>query len=77
MPLNSSIHEVLMEVRKDPNYAPPQKITKEPLEQNKNKYCAYHDGIGHYTEACVSLRLMIEKFIRNGKLVRFLTENHA
>lgn len=49
-PLNASIHEVLMEVRKDPEYALPRKITREPPKQNKDKYCAYNDAMGHYTE---------------------------
>jgi len=77
MPLNESIHEVLMEVRKDPDYVCPQTITREPSKRNKDKYCAYHDVMGHHTEGCVSLWLMIERFIRNEKLVRFLMDNRA
>jgi hypothetical protein len=76
-PLNVSIHEVLMEARKDLDYVHPQKITKESPEKNNDKYCTYHDAMRHHTEGCVSLRLMIERFIGSKKLVYFLIDNQA
>jgi hypothetical protein len=63
-----------MEVRRDPNYVRPHRITREPPEGNKDKYCTFHEANGHLTEGCIALRLMIEKFIRNGKLVSFLAD---
>jgi len=71
-PLNTSITEVLMELKKDPNYQKPRPIQGNPPPYLAHKYCAFHDSHGHLTEQCVSLRQLIEKFIENGKLVRFL-----
>jgi hypothetical protein len=76
-PLNAPINEILMGVKKDPDYEIPRKILWELLEQNKDKYCAYHDAVGHLTKGCIALRLLIEKFIDHGKLVHFLRENRA
>jgi hypothetical protein len=70
--LNTSITEVLMELKKDPNYQRPRPIPGDPPTRLAHKYCAFHDSFGHLTEQCVSLRQLIEKFIENGKLVRFL-----
>jgi hypothetical protein len=71
-PLNVSLTEVLMELKKDPNYQRPRPIPGDPPPRLAHKYCAFHDSYGHLTEQCVSLRQLIEKFIENGKLVRFL-----
>jgi hypothetical protein len=61
-----------MELKKDPNYQRPRPISRDPPPRLAHKYCAFHDSYGHLTEQCVSLRQLIEKFIENGKLVRFL-----
>jgi hypothetical protein len=73
-PLNAEISEVLMEIKKDPAFREPQKIPGNPPYRNAGKYCDFHKQAGHYTEGCVTLRLLIEEFIMNGKLVRFLGE---
>jgi hypothetical protein len=71
-PLNASLTEVLMELKKDPNYQRPRPIPGNPPPLLADKYCAFHESYGHLTEQCVSLRQLIEKFIENGKLIRFL-----
>lgn len=76
-PLNAAVTEVLMEVKKDPDYVRPPKIVGEPPLKSKHKYCAYHESSGHGTEGCISLRLLIEKFIENGKLVKFLVDQRS
>jgi hypothetical protein len=68
-PLNASLTEVLMELKKDPNYQRLRPIPGDPPPRLAHKYCAFHDSYGHLTEQCVSLRQLIEKFIENGKLV--------
>jgi hypothetical protein len=40
-----------------------------------NKYCDYHQDHGHETEDCISLRIEIEKMIKEGKLARFVAAN--
>jgi hypothetical protein len=63
-----------MEIKRDPAFREPQKILGNPPYRNAGKYCDFHKQAGHYTEGCVTLRLLIEEFIKNGKLVRFLGE---
>ncbi|XP_062166896.1 uncharacterized protein LOC133873182 [Alnus glutinosa] len=66
-PLNASLTEVLMELKKDPHYQRPTPIPRNPPLRLAHKYCAFHDSYGHLTEQCVSLR-------ENRKLVRFLVD---
>jgi len=76
-PLNASIHEVLMEVKKAPEYVRLPRIPGNPPERNKDKYCTFHKANGHGTEGCIALRVTIEKFIGNGKLVFFFTKHRT
>jgi hypothetical protein len=64
--------EVLMEIKKNYDYVRPPKITGKPPPRTKDWYCAFHNANGHSTEGCITLRLLIEKFIGNKKLVQFL-----
>jgi hypothetical protein len=73
-PLNAEISEVLMEIKRDPKIRQPQKIPGNPPHKNEGKYCDFHEQRGHYTEGCITLRLLIEELIKNGKLVLFLGE---
>jgi len=73
-PLNAKISEVLMEIKRDPAFREPQKIPGNPPYRNACKYCDFHKQAGHYIKGCVTLRFLIEEFIKNGKLVRFLGE---
>jgi hypothetical protein len=49
-PLNASLTEVLMELKKDPNYQRPRPILGDPPPRLAHKYCAFHDSYGHLTE---------------------------
>jgi hypothetical protein len=73
-PLNASLTEVLMELKKDPHYQRPAPIPGNLPPCLAHNYCAFHDSYGHMTEQCVSLRQLIEKFIDNSKLVLFLVD---
>jgi hypothetical protein len=66
--------DVLLEIKRDPMYWKPRPVLVNPNSPYADQYCAFHDTTGHRTEACISLRLLIERFIENGKLVRFLTD---
>jgi hypothetical protein len=63
-----------MEIKRDPAFREPQKIPGNPPYRNAGKHCDFHKQADHYTEGCVTLRLLIEEFIKNDKLVRFLGE---
>jgi len=61
-----------MEIKRDPIYRKPRLVLVNPNSPYADQYCAFHDTTGHRTEACITLRILIERFIENGKLVRFL-----
>jgi hypothetical protein len=71
-PLNANIFKVLMEIKRDSEYRKPPKILGAPPSQNFDCYYEFHEANDHYTEGCIALRHLIEKFIKNGKLVWFL-----
>jgi hypothetical protein len=71
-PVNAPAREILMEIRKDPSYKDPSPIKGRPHPRNRHKYCHYHDSFGHWTNTCIALKEMIEKYIADGKLTRFL-----
>jgi hypothetical protein len=71
-PLNAPIEEVLSVIKMDPMYEKPPEIVGTPHPRMAHCYCAFHESKGHSTETCRSLRALIEKFNKNGKLVHFL-----
>jgi hypothetical protein len=76
-PVNAPAKEILMEIRKDPNYKDPSPIKVRPPHYNRHKYCHYHDSFGHYTDNCISLKEVIEKYIADGKLKRFVERRES
>ncbi|XP_062158748.1 uncharacterized protein LOC133866225 [Alnus glutinosa] len=77
-PLNSPINEVLIEIRRDPLYEDPHPLFSTRVkEENMHKLCTFHKARGHLTEECKNLRILIEKFIKNGKLLRFIADNQG
>jgi len=59
-----------MEIRKGSQYERPYPLhNKYVKEENGNKFCVFHNAQGHLTEECRNLRVLIEKFIKNGKLL--------
>jgi hypothetical protein len=61
-----------MEIKGDLDIRRPPKILGAPSNQNLGKYREFYEANGHYTEDCIALRQLIEKFIKNEKLARFL-----
>jgi hypothetical protein len=77
-PLNSPINNVLTEIKRDLQYEKPYPLhNKYVKEENRNKFCAFHNARGHITEECTNLRILIEKFIKNKKLLRFIADNQG
>jgi hypothetical protein len=67
-----------MEIKRDPQYEKPYPLhNKHVKEENRNKFCAFHNARGHITEECRNLRILIEKFIKNGKLLHFIEDNQG
>jgi hypothetical protein len=71
-PVNALAKEILTEIRKDPGYKDPSPIKGQSPPHNRHKYCHYQGSFGHYTDNCISLKEMIEKYIADGKLKCFL-----
>jgi hypothetical protein len=71
-PLNAPIMDVLMKIKRDLRYRKPKPVLVNPNLPYADQYCAFHDTTRHRTEACITLIILIERFIENGKLVRFL-----
>jgi hypothetical protein len=79
-PVNVPAKEILMEIRKDPGYKDRSPIKGRPLPHNRHKYCHYHDSYGHWTNTCVALKEMIEKYIADalfGKARRSDGQTHV
>jgi len=77
-PLNSPINEVLMEIKKDPQYEHPCPLYSTRVrDKNLHKFCAFHNSRGHSTEECINLQILIEKFIKNEKLLHFIVDNQG
>jgi hypothetical protein len=72
--LNAGISEVLIEIKRDSEFQRPPKIPGNLPYKNEAKYCDFYEQSGHYTDGCIPLRLLIEKLIKNGKLVQFTGE---
>jgi hypothetical protein len=67
-----------LEIKRDPQYEQPYPLyNKYVKEENRHKFYAFHDARGHVTEECRILRVLIEKFIKNGKLLFFITDNQG
>jgi hypothetical protein len=76
-PINKRAVEVLAVIKGDPKFCRAPKIIGTPSPCNKNKYHEYHEVVGHTTEGCIALRMLIEKFNANGKLIRFIGKQRA
>jgi hypothetical protein len=67
-----------MKIKRDPQYERPYILhNKYVKDENRHKFCAFHYARGHVTEECRNLRILIEKFIKNGKLLHFIADNQG
>jgi hypothetical protein len=54
-PLNTSVVEVFMEIRRDPTFRWPTKLKGDPRKRDWTKFYEYHDDCGHLPEECITL----------------------
>ncbi|XP_034707086.1 uncharacterized protein LOC117930553 [Vitis riparia] len=54
------------------NWRWPVPIRSNPSERDRNKRCEYHKDHGHTTEACISLRYMVEDLLKAGHLKQYI-----
>ena len=48
-PLNTSLDQVLMQIKDDPYLKWPERMKRDPNKRNKNKYCYFHRDHEHDT----------------------------
>ena len=75
-PLNTSLDQVLMQIKDDPSLKWPERMKGDPSKQNKSKCCCFHRDHGHDMDKCYDLKQQIEDFIKQGKLKNFLGQDH-
>ena len=51
---------------------PPPPMFKHPLVRSKNKFCEFHNDLGHNTEDCYSLKRAIQDKINNGQFKKWI-----
>jgi hypothetical protein len=76
-PINARVAEDLVVIKGYLKFRRPPKMMRTPSPRNKDKYCEYHEATGYTIEGCIALRMLIEKFIANEKLIRFVGEQRA
>ena len=63
-PLNTSLDQVLMQIKDDPSLKWPERMKGDPSKQNKSKFCRFHHDHGHDTDECYELKQQIEALIK-------------
>ncbi|XP_034701000.1 uncharacterized protein LOC117926018 [Vitis riparia] len=71
-PLTKSYKKLLPIIRNLPGFRWPVPIRSNPSERDRNKICEYHKNHGHTTEACISLRYMVEDLLKAGHLKQYI-----
>ena len=75
-PLNTSLDQVLMQIKDDLSLKWPDKMKGDPSKRNKSKYCRFHRDHDHDTDECYDLKQQIEILIKQGKLRNFIGQDH-
>jgi len=75
-PLNTSLDQVLMQIKDDPSLKWPKRMKGNPSKRNKNTYCRFYRDHEHDTNECYDLKQQIEVLIKQGKLKNFLGLDH-
>ena len=73
-PLNTSINQVLMQIKDERAFTFPGKLKGDPSKRSRDKYCRFHRDHSHDTSNCYDLKRQIEALIRQGKLQRFVNK---
>ena len=71
-PLNTSIDQVLMEIKDEKALTFPSKLKGDPSKRCRDKYFHFHHDHSHNMSEFYDLKQQIEALIRQGKLQRFI-----
>jgi hypothetical protein len=76
--LNTPRSQILLEIEDDKDFRWPKPLRGDPAKRNKDRYCRFHNDVGHDTDDCRQLKDEIEFLIRRGKLSHFTkSEDHG
>ncbi|XP_055961876.1 uncharacterized protein LOC130015552 [Mercurialis annua] len=73
IPLNTPRSHILMWIQN--NNEPVRYPPKLQHEGDRKKYCQFHDGHGHVTDECGSLKMEIDRLVQVGWLKDFVAQN--
>ncbi|XP_058111195.1 uncharacterized protein LOC131254214 [Magnolia sinica] len=76
-PLNTSIEQILLDIRGQKLLNWPICMKANPDRRDKRKYCRFHRDHGHNTADCMDLKDDIETLIRKGHLSRYTKEERT
>ncbi|XP_021829367.1 uncharacterized protein LOC110769652 [Prunus avium] len=66
------IHQILAQVRDMPWLKKPSPLKGNPAKKDTNRYCAFHEGHGHYTNDCFAWKRHLEELVRDGHCTKFI-----
>ena len=75
--LNTSIDQVLMQIKDEGALSFPGKLKGDPSKRPRDKYCRFHRDHGHDTSDYYDLKQKIEAFINQRKLQRFINKERT
>lgn len=61
--------QIMAILKATPGYRPPRPMN--PNRPPSNKFCDFHEDVGHTTERCYRLKNLIKDKIQNGELAYF------
>ncbi|PON80612.1 hypothetical protein PanWU01x14_001680 [Parasponia andersonii] len=66
--LNAPIDHIYVVTNQQKRYRQPELMKRERVRCDPNKFCQYHNDIGHDTNNCFALKDEIERLIKEGRL---------
>lgn len=75
--LNAPVSEILKEATRMKLISFPRERSKPPLNADPEKWCDFHGINGHVIDQCWILRHEIERLIKKGHLLEFVTDTDA
>ena len=72
--LTASIEEIYVNSQSEVDFRRPVPLKGKVLEKHKDKFCLFHNVVGHTTATCFDLKDEIEYLIRRGKLTGYRKE---
>ncbi|PON68759.1 hypothetical protein PanWU01x14_093650, partial [Parasponia andersonii] len=73
--LNTPIDHIYAVINQKERYRQPGPMKRDRAKCDPNKFCRYHNDIGHDTNDCFALKDEIERLIREGRLRQYTRQS--